>query len=152
MFLLFLVVCGVIALVVVKVVKPNAAAIQAATPDVIKNATNTVLSNVPGVNHRHRALLMERPAAGQIDSGGKWRHWISIPQQQQQQDRPSKQPCHGHQHHSTQHQHNTAHLHHHQQQQQDAELEAIAKARHQLWQSSWHYALSSGRWRARRLA
>jgi ABC-type nickel/cobalt efflux system permease component RcnA len=149
MFLLFLVVCGVIALVVVKVVKPNAAAIQAATPDVIKNATNTALSNIPGVNHRHRALLMERPAAGQIDSGGKWRHWITVPQQQQ--DRPSKQPCLGHQHHSTQHQHNKAHPHH-QQQQQDAELAAVAKARQQVWQSSWLYGLSSGRWRARRLA
>lgn len=81
MFLLFLVVCGVVALVVVKVVKPNAAAIQAATPDVIKNATNTALT-ATGLAHRHRLLLMEQPAAvaaaaaGTAGSWRAWQHWL----------------------------------------------------------------------------
>jgi hypothetical protein len=56
MFLLFLVVCGVIALVVVKVVKPNAAAIQAVVPDSVTNfaanATSAVQNIIPGNKRR----------------------------------------------------------------------------------------------------
>jgi hypothetical protein len=56
MFLLFLVVCGVIALVVVKVVKPNAAAISAVVPDSVANfaanATSSVQNVIPGNKRR----------------------------------------------------------------------------------------------------
>jgi hypothetical protein len=91
LFLLFLVVCGVIALVVVKVVKPNQAAIQSAaasiTPESVTNFTNTATSAVQNAftRHRHRrALLLDRQAAWVIgqDPGGpaQARQW----QQQQQ--------------------------------------------------------------------
>jgi hypothetical protein len=64
MFLLFLVVCGVIALVVVKVVKPNKTAIQAATssitPDSVSNFTSNALGSVQG-------------AVGQVMPGGQGR-------------------------------------------------------------------------------
>jgi len=47
MFLLFLVVCGVIALVIVKVVKPHKAAITEATSSVIPtNTTQAITSTV----------------------------------------------------------------------------------------------------------
>lgn len=56
MFLLFLVVCGVIALVVVKVVKPNAAAISTVVPDSVANfaanATSAVQNVIPGNKRR----------------------------------------------------------------------------------------------------
>jgi len=69
MFLLFLVVCGVIALVIVKVVKPNQKAIQQAaasiTPDSVSNFTQSaintgqdVINAVKGPRHR-RALLRQ---------------------------------------------------------------------------------------------
>lgn len=87
MFLLFLVVCGVIALVVVKVVKPNKAAIQSATaaitPPAVSdwvNNTNAQIQNALG--QRHRALLVNKQAAMLI--AGPDPH-IGAPQPQQQQ-------------------------------------------------------------------
>jgi hypothetical protein len=85
MFLLFLVVCGVIALVVVKVVKPNKAAIQSATdsitPESVKNWSTNAAATVGTVINRHRrALLMDQQAA-QLIAG------IPPPQQQQQEQK-----------------------------------------------------------------
>lgn len=71
MFLLFLVVCGVITLVVVKVVKPNQAAIHAATasitPEAVTNFTNTATTAVQNAltRHRHRRALL-------LDWQGVW--------------------------------------------------------------------------------
>lgn len=113
MFLLFLVVCGVIALVVVKVVKPNKAAIQSATdsitPESVRNwstnaaATVGSLGNV--INRRRRALLMDQQAAHMIAG-------TRPPPQQQQEQEPQldhytdakQHHCHYHkQHQSSQH-------------------------------------------------
>ena len=79
MFLLFLVVCGVIALVVVKVVKPNQKAIQAATasitPDSVSNFTQaatgalqTAINTVTRHRHRRALLLL-------YDGSAAWHAW-----------------------------------------------------------------------------
>lgn len=80
MFLLFLVVCGVIALVVVKVIKPNQTAIQSAAQSaglptfsmpnatsVVQTVTNAVTKGAEKVVHTlgGRKLLADMPNTGQ---------------------------------------------------------------------------------------
>lgn len=56
MFLLFLVVCGVIALVIVKVVRPNKAALQTAAATVGLNTTDWTQQISNGVNQATGAV------------------------------------------------------------------------------------------------
>lgn len=82
MFLLFLVVCGVIALVVVKVVKPNAAAISAVVPDSVANfaanATSAVQNVIPG-NKRRLSMVQQlgqQNAQQRQPAMQLWRHLV----------------------------------------------------------------------------
>jgi hypothetical protein len=117
MFLLFLVVCGVVALVVVKVIKPNQKAIQDAaatvTPTSVSNFTSDALGSVQGVINQlpgqggsRRLLLGRLLAASSQQHAQQHAHFASLvampsgdlsrtqqqeqqqQQQQQQQDAP----------------------------------------------------------------
>lgn len=76
MFLLFLVVCGVIALVIVKVVKPNKAAIQTAAASVGLNTTDWTQTLGSGVSQATDAITQLASNAG----GRRMLHMLSVRQ------------------------------------------------------------------------
>lgn len=141
MFLLFLVVCGVIALVVVKVVKPNQAAIQSAaaavTPASVSNFTNTATGAVQNVinqvtRHRRALRLLDPGEQVAMLSTTGQQQQVVLPtyqppaaKQQVQEQRPQDlEPDHDCTHSRQRH-------HHHQQHQQHRQ------GVHQWWESPW---------------